>query len=534
MSWILKSLLDGASVGRRGEPLPLDADIWWLHRSRTGPEKVAVRIGRIDDPLVDSAQVWEETIGLRDRIERRKSVFEPEVRSAMKAYLVRSAKRHTGASTSKVLGGLVAFEEWCCLEQDHVPGAPDQLVGLLDAWAARSFKQRYSNARTIQRFFAWARKIQAPGFAELNLPDPKYYRRRPGQVAKLGHPRKGAFGFLEFREIRKAVWDPDPRSEEEVRLTTWVFLETGARPIQVKGLLRGGLRKSEIRDAYFLDMPRAKGTVYRSQTTTEREISIELGDAILAYITRGERAPASEPMFPRFRAQKTRERNKAMKRFARVNKLTTVRLPPIESKRYKTKPAPLPLTPTRFRYTAATQLAIRGASPEQIASFLDDDTLDMARVYANAAASMVDLLNQTLDEYPLWRSVIESDFLGIIDDEPDGAAIFAGVANLDGFAALARRRLEIGRCTKKDPCELLPPLSCYLCAFFRATTNPQPHRSQLIQLKRHAESGADKGYSDRMAEVLLPWMLAIKDVLCELESTAPRSALAASISSREL
>lgn len=285
MSRIIETLLDRLHAGSRGESLSLENDLWHLKKFRTGPDEIAVRVGRIDRPLIDSRQVFQIVIGSVDIIERRRSCLAPEVRTVFLAFLVRSAKRFVGSYVASVLQSMAAFEEWC-YERHFVGNAlgAGDLCSLLPAWAERSHRTRYARAGAVQRAIRWGQEVGGFGYPGVVVPNSKYYQHPTGRIARVGDPKKGAFSLIEFREISKAVHDPAPTSDPEIRLALWLILETAARPVQLKGVRVGDMRKSDIRDACFVRMPRAKGTQSRSHTKTEREISVELGSALEEYV----------------------------------------------------------------------------------------------------------------------------------------------------------------------------------------------------------------------------------------------------------
>jgi len=480
-----------------------------------------VVVGRIRNPYVDSRDVGLFHFGFVDAIPRRESVLCPNVRDRMLQFLVHQAERHTGKYVATLCLGLAWFEEWVFRKGQFGPGevVAGGLPELIAGFAEHSRSIRRSGCNWIRHFFRWGYQRRLPGFDRrswIRIRREKFYSVKSGRIAKLGHPSKGALSVLEQRVVRQALLSPSHRTRAADRVLVWFFFEIGCRPGVAARVKREHLRRSFLGDQFFIEVPRSKRR-RATRATVEREISVNLGTALEEYASSHE----SPWLFPQLRLLRENQKPsdlvaKAMKRFVRANQLTTIRVPN-RNTRWGLRDGLLPLQAYRFRYTLASNLALRGATPEEIAAILDDDTLEMALIYTDYSSWMVDLLEATLDEYPLWRRTILVDFKGVVLDDlkGEGFMVFAGATHLSGFVMLRRRRLVIGKCQKKTPCSKRPPVSCYTCEWFGASTDPQRHLAQFIQIRDHLRSGGQPR-PDRMVEVLLPDLLAIRGLLDDL------------------
>jgi hypothetical protein len=124
----------------------------------------------------------------------------------------------------------------------------------------------------------------------------------------------------------------------------------------------------------------------------------------------------------------------------------------------------------------------------------------MAVIYTENTAAMVELLADTLDKHPDWLRhlrLFRGEVVACPDDslpEVHGGAPW--LSNYVDYAAIG----TLGRCATLIACEYQPPLSCYLCAYFR----PDPRANHALQLAQVRGEAADRlGHeSDRLLGVL--------------------------------
>jgi hypothetical protein len=137
----------------------------------------------------------------------------------------------------------------------------------------------------------------------------------------------------------------------------------------------------------------------------------------------------------------------------------------------------------------------------------------MALIYTDNTSVFADILEETLDQHPSWRGIVDL-FLGRIQAPGDERLplIHGGAAHLLNFAEYRKRIGIIGRCASKVGCPLFPPISCYRCEEFRPVDDPAPHRLMMEQV--FDELRANTGFeSDRMMDVFRPDLLAMKEVV---------------------
>lgn len=513
--------------------------VWVLKRYHNAPSHISVRVSRIQHPYVDAGDVSRLGLGLIDEIPCRESTLSAELRHLILAFLVHEAMRHTGKHVATVSMSLAWFEAWIYGQKLKNPGetAVEDLPDLIAGFAAHSRRLRRPACWGIRSFYKWARLRRVPGFDRptwLRVRGERFFRRRAGRIAKLADPRRGALSIPEQRMLRQALLNPTPRTDERDLAVAWLHHDIGFRSNAAAKLKRDCVHRSVLGDQCFVDAPRSKRRE-PTHATSRHEISPELGDLLERIAASHE----SEWLLPWLRDLKPYQKvsdlvGEAMDRFVRSNSLTTIRVPPRKT-RWGVRPDWLRLRPYRLRYTLATNLHLQGASPEQIAAMLGDDTVEMALIYSNLSSSMVDVLEKTLDEHPLWRRTILREFQGKIAHRGElfPNPIFAGAPNLPGFATLRRQELEIGGCRNSDPCVKHPPVTCYRCAFFKASRDPQPHMAQYKQILDDVRAGIGRR-SDRMAAVALPDLLAIRDLIDRLEVRSACSRTSEAIMKEEI
>jgi len=151
----------------------------------------------------------------------------------------------------------------------------------------------------------------------------------------------------------------------------------------------------------------------------------------------------------------------------------------------------------RFRFSIASHMAEEGASLFHIAEILDHSDTQNVKVYVETASSIADSAARATDGalMPLVRRfqgriVDADDPCGLSHQKIPAAAPHLGVPHLDvgGIGYCGRDAAREGLC------QLLPPLSCYLCPSF-AALHAGPHRQMLASIDeflRVQESQSDR------------------------------------------
>ena len=162
----------------------------------------------------------------------------------------------------------------------------------------------------------------------------------------------------------------------------------------------------------------------------------------------------------------------------------------------------LRMNPRRFRFSIATHMAEEGASLFHIAEVLDHSDTQSVRVYVETASSIADPVAKATDDalMPLVRRfqgrIVEDDAGGLSHQKIPAVAPHLGLPQLDvgGIGYCGRDAAREGLC------QLLPPLSCYLCPSF-AALQTGPHRQMLASIEEFLE--VQEPQSDRRILVQL-------------------------------
>lgn len=494
--------LRGTIQSRCGDVISTEEPLWEMSRNFSRRETIRLNVGRLYRPWLLG---YERGASQITGIPRRTSTFDDDLVHVAVLYVANEVEKRSGARAEAVLHEFVKFESFLANTPEHQHA---ERVGSRDLKALQylGFVRTGKARGVIPRFYRWCVGRGFPGFSaeellrfrNISLPS-----HAPGKAIRSRDPVKGALSWEEQHTLSKALHSPTAATEPLDRLITWLFFELGCRTSAIAMLRGRHFKATPLGDGYLVNVPRVKQHAPTEQTV-ERKISRRLGE-LAESMVRGREEYLVETVRRGWAAE-------ACRRFAAANRLQTTRLG-VPDSTGRVEPVPLPLTPYRLRYTLATSLAEQGASPEQIASMLDDRTLAMAMVYTNNTSELVEILGDTLDNHPAWLHHVGL-FLGQVGEERSRRlpVIQGGVPYFTSYADWAERISAIGWCGNPEKCDLRPPLSCYRCAFFLAHPDPAPHLQQLEQLKDEIRSQAGIE-SDRMAKVLRPDLFAISEVV---------------------
>lgn len=464
-------------------------------------------------------------MGSDQRLMRRRSAIDEALTHAMCMFIVERLKTHAPLSADKVLHGFVNFEKY--LNESYRWGVHTRLplttstltyevVDSYNRWIADNNPFHVKYISFLRSFYSFGLRHSLPGFVRSEGKKIKNIRAKEplrGHIARFRDPQKGALIWEEEQQVIGAL--AKDKGEAHDRALVRLFHEIGIRLEAAIRIRRKYLKPTPDPDSYFLYVPRVK---QRRATLELKEyiISAELASLLLSLLPEdsdddtfllhwlGERG---------FSAAVSR----AMTRWVKEAGLKTRRL-------NGGRITPLPLVPYRFRRTIATQMAEDGATPEEIAEFLDDKSTAMAAVYVANSSNIVEVLSQTLDRHPAWFRLIGlfQGRLEVVDDQklPE---ILGGVPYLAEYEMFAKRIDSIGRCAKRSACQLWPPLSCYSCEFFRPTRDKRPHEIQLDQIKREIDSKLGRE-SDRLVGIFRSTMAAILSVVAIIRESQGISA----------
>ena len=337
----------------------------------------------------------------------------------------------------------------------------------------------FSRLRTLYRWGVARQHQNDPAFLDILLSITAVGNAK-GHSVRFRDVVRGPFSPDELMLISRAVQEGLGAFQD--RAVVMLHLELGHNPNASVRLRNSDLIRYETKSGvvWQLDVPRVKKRIPRRETK-RRPISGALGSLSLRVCRRV--APMDHCSI-RFGIEPggSHEPGHAALCAGSGSHLTT-HAASVEDER-----APFPLF-------LATHMAEEGASIFHIAEVLDHTDTQNARVYIETASSIADPVTQATDSAltPLVRRfqgrIIESDRSLTVSRSHGtipAAVPYLGIPHLDvGGIGLC------GRDAARDGlCQLLPPLSCYMCPSF-AALRTGPHRQMLESidefLRRHEQ-----------------------------------------------
>ncbi|HEX8454907.1 MAG TPA: hypothetical protein VF647_22710 [Longimicrobium sp.] len=450
-------------------------------------------------------------------------MFHPDLTHLARLFLAELLRKNAPNGVQRVLQTLQHFERFLhdrfrFRREPRTFTVEDLTVEVIAAYAVASAKlsSKGMHPQVLRRFYRWGFRRKMPGFREgvlTALNAIQYTRALSGHIVRMAHPTKGAFTWEEEQLIKIRLREGRGRSGDRAIVAT--FQRLGIRPEAMIRLRRRHLRWRDFPDgrSYFLDVPKVKqrGGLAK-EITVERLIDPFLAELLLEVM--GE-AGENDLIFHWLGGRAKGNIAAALKHWAADAELMTIRHAPLRGKQEgvdATLPTRLHVFSYRFRRTMATNLAVDGATAEEIAAALDDELTAMAAVYTENSAAFVDVLERTLDRHPDWVLVVRM-FLGDIASPLDEShpPVYGGVPHFAGYAEFADIGV-IGHCDNPELCHKEPPLDCYQCPHFHATRVHAPHERQLVQIDQELRRCRGRE-SDRMANLLRPQITAIVELL---------------------
>lgn len=152
-------------------------------------------------------------------------------------------------------------------------------------------------------------------------------------------------------------------------------------------------------------------------------------------------------------------------------------------------------TMSDFRHHIGYEMAINGASAEDIAYILGHSTLVTARHYILSTPNLAQIRAQALGRNPLYQQMIAMLMTGdIIINNND---LIEG-KNIVGFVNDKIHQC-IGKCAYKNGCFLEPVRSCYSCVYFHPYLDGE-HKEVLVSVQNELEQVikiSDKTYDSK-------------------------------------
>lgn len=375
---------------------------------------------------------------------------------------------------------------------------------------------RGTDANIARALYVWgAHIVQLPDFdpqIAFALKGIRIPGALKGQKVMSGDPEEGPFVSEEVLLVDQAI--KDGKGEPHDLVIVQLLVELGLRPIQMLRARAFGLKRYEANSLesgipqllirYTLEIPRAKGRgEYRVEET--RPISTLLASRLQALMPPG--------------GDKDTRLFWWMDEYAVADNIARVivrwvkavgLISPLTHEKLRT-------TPTRFRYTLATEAARDGASRTQIAHLLFHTDLQNVEVYIDAAGSVMDQIEDKLNN--AFGSDIDH-FLGKVvsahDAEPFDGLVKRVVPGV--FPQLPEAPvlpLGLGACGQNIQhhglCKLAPPITCYLCPKFAAFREAD-HKSVGDALDKMARTQFEGRADSRIGGELVRVVQAIREL----------------------
>lgn len=472
-----------------------------------------------DGQLVDtSGEIWRlrssmdggKRIDLDWALQEKADVLSPRAQHLLKLYFADRITRKKARTIENDFRMFLRLQKW--LYQRNQPLA--EWAGLTEG-IARAFLQhgvqhtadKGNDFSRLRTFYRWgvARQYEDfdPGFLDI-LRSITAVGNAKGHSVRFRDVLRGPFTSDELLLIGRAV--REERGTSQDRAIVMLHMELGHNPDASLRLRNSDLVRYETSSAvaWQLDVPRVKKRIPRRETK-RRPISTALG-ILLESLQRG---GAEEPLLHWLTASHPEcAINVAMRRFAQAANLVS----PRTQQRLR-------MSARRFRFSIATHMAEEGASLFHIAEVLDHSDTQNVRVYVETASSIADPVARATDGalMPLVRRfqgrIVDCDHAGSLSHQKiPAAALHLGVPQLDvgGIGYCGRDAAREGLC------QLLPPLSCYLCPSF-AALQTGPHRQMLASIDEFLR--VQEPQSDRRILVQLDQVrAAIRQVIEDIDA----------------
>jgi integrase len=391
------------------------------------------------------------------------------------------------------------------------------------------------NGSHLREFYKWGLNAGYKGFDEKTLRRLralKFVGRDSSDRSFEWHRTRGALQWEEAQQIRLAI--ERGAGADRDRAVVQLFYETMIRPEQAEQLRRSHLHSTPNTDRWRLAAPKGKPR-HATSENDDKFISSSLAELLLRV---SENGPGKDPFLFYWLTDGAAVRDvtaglrDAVKQWGKDANIVRA-----EGKKSSSL---LPLTPYRFRRHGPTEMANDGASEDEIALRLGHSTTHTARRYVQESSHVVEVLRATLDRHPLWCRILNLFAGSLLSDDRDSRlpVILGTVPHFTPIWKSPTDVKVVGRCANPKKCILYPPLSCYTCPYFRASTDERAHKMLLDQMGNEVDRliGLE---SDRMATAMLPYMAAIVSAIAKIREEiglvpeAQKSAASAAIYRRK-
>ncbi|OXI86018.1 integrase [Burkholderia sp. AU33423] len=348
-------------------------------------------------------------------------------------------------------------------------------------------------------------------------------RRKPGnekgKAVRTRDPDKGPFSESEYKALYKAVDAAYGTGEVSkwVAVLTRLLFACGGRISQYCSLKVMDLTTSD--GSFVLNLPQAKRRGVHSRASfLEFDLSPQTGRLTMEYINSlkakgyGDEAPLFPETVVMKRGPLVAMRDEEDQFFGHCLSHTLSRIfsefvnslaPPTERLNF----APIPVTPSRFRYTFGTRLAEEGAGKTVIAERLGHVDLQHVEVYFEASPKIVDNIDKAMG---LQLTPLACAFRGrLIEDEEHSTHKGAPGSRIIDFRVAKK---PVGSCASKGQgCGFTRPTACYTCFKFEPWLDA-PHEKVLQRLQdERTRWASDK----RLAAINDDAIQAVREVIAE-------------------
>lgn len=478
-------------VTRDGQTIDLSGSVWKIRKTSDGGDIISIDWDSCNRKL-------------------RTDFLSLRAIHLFKLYIADRIARKSPSAAGNAYQWLLFFLRWC---NTHIAKIHFDWTDLSEGLCRTFLDYSVSNTHNkgnyfscLRSFYEWGVARQYPDFSRdflLILKSITAIGNSKGHHVRFRDPLKGPFSPDEKLFITQAV--TAKKGDEQDRIIVMIFLELGLNSLATTRLRNEDLKsyRSEGAVFYQIDVPRMKKRTARRETKA-RPISARLGELLTSQQTGGEKdhllhwLDHSHPQGSIVRA---------MRQFTEAAVLVSPRTNNL-----------LHLSPRRFRYTLATQMAEEGAPAWLIAEILDHSDLQNIHVYIETASTIADHVERATEQS---LKPLVNRFLGrfATAEEEQGNTTYPLIPAAAPQLPLLNTG-GIGLCGhdthKKGPCQRLPPLSCYSCVSF-IPLRSGPHQEMLDSIDAFAKGLADNA-DVRIGLQLENTRSAIADVIANQKS----------------
>ncbi len=391
---------------------------------------------------------------------------------------------------------------------------PENLRHELEAFA-NSTRHDNLNYYSLKRFFSIMVEDNFPGFELEELYSLDTIKRPKSSNWDIYYQLEVKLKPYENNMIRQGILKASFKRNKlilEELIDTCIlaiFYATGARPVQVFNLKDNDI-KSDAEGFYSIALPYAK------QTSKKRgKISIKLPSEtallLLELVSRRDVNDECKQLLRMKNGQLTKRQdfftraiNRQIYRFSSTDTRKLVDEGKVQLPKH---------TPYDYRHNIGHQMAMAGASAEEIAAILGHSTLVVARHYISATPELAFIKQRALGENPAYLEMMGMILTGEITNESRWSEKkVAGDIDNTMF-------IGIGGCTAHS-CQFSPVRSCYSCTDF-CPFSDAPHAEVLHSVKQEVRKQI--AISDATGQVKRnPTIVEHEQTIFEIESVIAR------------